>query len=662
MDGASADVNMAQVRDLQASLFPICTKGSFLNNLLNRTLRNSQIDINADGDTRQLDSKLRDVKEVFPLMKEVDCPYQAARWPMECQVLDDPVVHIHPTLASYSEKEPLYKFTGKEIQPKQVGEDSGEVIFKYYPISSVNYFCRSAVGGSACSLAHSSQDPSDLIFESRFESGNLAKVVKITSTYYELSLRSDMYTNRHTQWFYFRIENTKKNIKYRFSIVNMYKSESLFTAGMKPLLYSTKDASQKNVGWRRCGESIAYYKNDAPNGDSEDNPRYIFSFLLEFPHDMDTVYLAYNYPYTYTDLQDYLIKLKDDPVKAVFTKLRVLCRTLAGNNVHYLTVTEPCQEEDPKQKKVIVLTARVHPSETPSSWMMKGFIDFLTGDSLQAKELRNRFIFKLIPMLNPDGVVVGNSRCSLNGRDLNRQYRSVIRDAHPVIWHTKLMLRRLIEERQVVMFCDLHAHSRKSNIFMYGCEGKGHEGRKLQEQIFPLLLHKNAPEKFSFEDCNFNIQRSKENTARVVVWLMGVENSYTMEASFCGSSLGSRANTHLTIKDFEDIGQTFCETLLDYYNEDPRNEKMKLKICSRLMEQGSNAEQPKNIDISDYSSDESSTSVCEEIVDKLSFEEDVTSLTQLSIIVPPSTPVVPKRKSRKKKRKSKDCSTKIITP
>lgn len=28
---------------------------------------------------------------------------------------------------------------------------------------------------------------------------------------------------------------------------------------------------------------------------------------------------------------------------------------------------------------------------------------------------------------------------------------------------------------------------------------------------------------------------------------------------------------------------------------------MKLKICSRLMEQGSNAEQPKNIDISDYS-------------------------------------------------------------
>lgn len=62
-------------------------KGTFLNNLLNRTLRNSQVEIDdADGDTTQLVSKFRDVKEVFPLMKEVDCPYQCARWPMECQV------------------------------------------------------------------------------------------------------------------------------------------------------------------------------------------------------------------------------------------------------------------------------------------------------------------------------------------------------------------------------------------------------------------------------------------------------------------------------------------------------------------------------------------------------------------------------------------------
>lgn len=44
----------------------------------------------------------------------------------------------------------------------------------------------------------------------------------------------------------------------------MYKPESLFTSGMKPLMYSTKEVTQENIGWRRCGENIAYYKNDAP--------------------------------------------------------------------------------------------------------------------------------------------------------------------------------------------------------------------------------------------------------------------------------------------------------------------------------------------------------------------------------------------------------------
>lgn len=79
-------------------------------------------------------------------------------------------------------------------------------------------FSRSSVGGSKYLLScHPNPQPDieDLVFESRFESGNLAKAVKITSGYYELYLRPDMYTNRHTQWFYFRVSNTRKNVNYR---------------------------------------------------------------------------------------------------------------------------------------------------------------------------------------------------------------------------------------------------------------------------------------------------------------------------------------------------------------------------------------------------------------------------------------------------------------
>lgn len=66
---------------------------------------------------------------------------------------------------------------------------------------------------------------------------------------------------------------------------------------------------------------------------------------------------------------------------------------------------------------------RVHPGETNASWMMKGVLDYLTSDSLQAVALRDKFVFKIVPMLNPDGVIVGNYRCSLAGGDLNRQVR-----------------------------------------------------------------------------------------------------------------------------------------------------------------------------------------------------------------------------------------------
>jgi murein tripeptide amidase MpaA len=66
--------------------------------------------------------------------------------------------------------------------------------------------------------------------------------------------------------------------------------------------------------------------------------------------------------------------------------------------------------------------ARVHPGETTSSFMMQGFLKFIISLHPEAKELRSKFIFKIIPMINPDGVICGNYRASLGGSDLNRQY------------------------------------------------------------------------------------------------------------------------------------------------------------------------------------------------------------------------------------------------
>ncbi|GAA6089868.1 cytosolic carboxypeptidase 1, partial [Tachysurus ichikawai] len=55
----------------------------------------------------------------------------------------------------------------------------------------------------------------------------------------------------------------------------------------------------------------------------------------------------------------------------------------------------------------VFLTARVHPGECNSSWVMKGTLEFLCSDDAVAESLRETFIFKIVPMLNPDGVIHG---------------------------------------------------------------------------------------------------------------------------------------------------------------------------------------------------------------------------------------------------------------
>ncbi len=67
-----------------------------------------------------------------------------------------------------------------------------------------------------------------------------------------------------------------------------------------------------------------------------------------------------------------------------------------------------------------MLTSRVHPGETMASYAIEYVIDFLLGNSPIARVLRENFVFKIIPMLNVDGVLNGNYRCGLGGVDLNR--------------------------------------------------------------------------------------------------------------------------------------------------------------------------------------------------------------------------------------------------
>ncbi|NXV23638.1 CBPC2 carboxypeptidase, partial [Cepphus grylle] len=534
-------------------------------------------------------------------------PPPPPRWPVECEVIKETIEHIEWVPP---EPEPFCQPMGHEWPPATLSEEQGTVIYHLSPGSGEqaaptgapavspsphrhpsllppavppgSCFTRARVGGAPgpiSSPAAPLEGPHDttLLFESRFESGNLQKAVKVGPYEYVLTLRPDLYTAKHTQWFYFRVQNTRRDPLYRFTIANLAKPKSLYGEGMRPLLYSQRDAQSCGIGWRRVGTDVRYYR-----GGGAEPAAFRLSWTVRFPHDGDTCFFAHSYPYTYSDLQRYLRALAGDPVCSQYCAVRALCRSLAGNTVYLLTITSPVGAA---AKRVVVLSARAHPGESGGSWAMRGFLDFLLSAHPDAQLLRRLFVFKVVPMLNPDGVVVGNSRCSLAGQDPNRAYGTVLQGSFPGVWHLRAMVERVLAEREVVLYCDFHGHSRKNNVFMYGCDGGGAgTGLRLHQRIFPLMLSKNAPDKFSFPSCKFKVQKSKAGTGRVVMWRMGVSNSYTMEVAFGGSTLGRR-NSHFTVEDLKSLGYHLCDTLLDFCDPHPAKFQQCLSEVDALLRQ-----------------------------------------------------------------------------
>jgi len=198
--------------------------------------------------------------------------------------------------------------------------------------------------------------------------------------------------------------------------------------------------------------------------------------------------------------------------------------------------------------------------------MLKGLLKHLT--SSEGSLLRQNFIFRVVPILNVDGVVHGNYRCSQLGCDLNRRWDNPNRLLHPAIYYSFQMIKMLRNYNKIQAFVDFHGHSKKTGVFFYGGTFMNfeHEGRPNNAflRIIPLLCcQKNKF--FALKSCRFHLDKKKGGSARHVVFTkLGVLCSFTLEASFFGYKNGHGRGVHFSIEDFESCGRTVLESFYHY--------------------------------------------------------------------------------------------------
>lgn len=163
------------------------------------------------------------------------------------------------------------------------------------------------------------------------------------------------------------------------------------------------------------------------------------------------IYFAAGLPYSYSKLISFIDSAERvaKGVSNLYLRKEALAATLSSNECPLLTITwkRDKKKEEKAKKKLILIIARQHPSEIVSSFVMEGVINCLLQCGESSIDLLKKYIFKLVPMANIDGVIYGNSRCDIAGSDANRKWtKGSNQFLYPVITAIKKMVSNLIFE------------------------------------------------------------------------------------------------------------------------------------------------------------------------------------------------------------------------
>ena len=166
----------------------------------------------------------------------------------------------------------------------------------------------------------------------------------------------------------------------------------------------------------------------------------------------------------------------------------------------------------------------------------------------QGRNLRKNFVFKVIMVLNPDGVARGYYRLDTMAVNLNRMYLTPSKTENPTIWAAKKAIEQQSDYKCLKMYVDFHAHASKRGGFMFGNHIQDAE-KQADNITFVKLIAMNCLN-FDMQECNFSERimavkdrngQGRDGSSRVALAkATGLTYCYTLEFNYHS---GRRINT-----------------------------------------------------------------------------------------------------------------------
>nr|XP_037866500.1 cytosolic carboxypeptidase 6 [Bombyx mori] len=411
-----------------------------------------------------------------------------------------------------------------------------------------------------------------LCFDAAFECGNLGRADHITELEYDLFIRPDTCRPRSRFWFNFTVENVKQDQRVIFNLVNMGKELTLFNGDMTPLVRSTSRPK-----WQRIPRRLIFYHRSMAH-----RGRKILSIAFAFDKEEDIYQFTAAAPYSYSRLQKHLTtwekKAQDfatrEAIAQTTQKRRIDLITIGDFNFkHENQMSEEQQKgKIDQKKKVVLIIARAHGGEPPASFICQGItifvclLDYMLSSSEKALALRKGIVIQVIPMLNPDGVFLGNQRADLFGADLNRSWNRATTFAHPALVAVNDLIKKLTAEKgvQLDFIIDLHADISHEGVFVRG-NSYDDVYRFERHAVLPKFLGGRI-EAWKAEICLYNADPIVAGSARRALPVAGNIDAYSILVSLGGRRLNPRGPyLHYTEDAYTKIGRSLVKGLCDYY-------------------------------------------------------------------------------------------------